>query len=83
MMKRVLFLLVVLGVAVAAFSPPESAWAVEKAVAAVTQEKVNVNTATAEELTQLKGIGETMTAEWLKKSGSEGQKIVDDFKAMK
>ena len=36
-----------------------------------------------EDLTaELKKIGETMTAEWLAKTGAQGQKIVDDFKAM-
>ncbi len=31
----------------------------------------------------LKKIGETMTSEWLEKSGAEGKAIVDGFKAMK
>ncbi len=32
---------------------------------------------------ELKKIGETMTSEWLEKSGAEGKAIVDAFKAMK
>jgi len=32
---------------------------------------------------ELKAIGETMTAEWLKKAGAEGKAIVDAYKAMK
>jgi TRAP-type C4-dicarboxylate transport system substrate-binding protein len=34
-------------------------------------------------VSDLKKIGETMTAEWLQKSGAEGKAIVDAFKAMK
>ncbi len=33
-------------------------------------------------VSDLKKIGETMTAEWMEKSGAEGKAIVDEFKAM-
>jgi TRAP-type C4-dicarboxylate transport system substrate-binding protein len=32
---------------------------------------------------ELRGIGETMTAEWLEAAGEDGKAIVDGYKAMK
>ncbi len=34
-------------------------------------------------VSDLRKIGETMTSEWLEKTGAEGKAIVDAFKAMK
>lgn len=59
-MKRwltVLFLLVGVGLV---FSAPPLVWSADMPAAAVQMTKVNVNTATATELTALPGIGETI-----------------------
>ena len=44
---------------------------------------MTVGPAGAQLVSDLKNIGETMTAEWLALSGAEGEAIVDAFKAMK
>jgi TRAP-type C4-dicarboxylate transport system substrate-binding protein len=44
---------------------------------------MTVGPASDQLVSDLKKIGETMTSEWLEKSGAEGNAIVDAFKAMK
>lgn len=44
---------------------------------------MTVGPAGAQLVGDLKKVGETMTAEWLKKAGAEGKAIIDAYKAMK
>jgi competence protein ComEA len=83
-MKRwliVLFLLVGVGLV---FSAPPLVWSADVPAAAVQMAKVNVNTATAAELTALPGIGETIAQAIVEYRDNNGAfRSVDDLLQVK
>jgi len=83
-MKRwlnVLFLLVGVGLF---FSMPPMAWSADAPSAAVQMEKINVNTASAAELTALPGVGEAIAQAIVEYRDNNGAfRSVDDLLQVK